>query len=137
MCCENNNNNNNLSCQCLHDLLSDILALQSDDFKRCNISGCDRPFLGPDTNQVCYNTRPISFYNCTTGALWDIDFIFNGETGSSTVFRIESIEDCCCTCRILIRNTDDTYTATNQFFTINLDCVSAVRCWPDTFVSVC
>lgn len=129
--------NNNSSCKCLHDLLRDILALQCEDFSCCNVSGCDKPFLGPDPNTVCYNTRPISFYNCSTGSLWEIDYTYNGESGTSSYFRIEGLEDCCCTCRVLIANADGTYTPTNQFFTINLDCVSAVRCWPDTFVSIC
>ena len=86
---------------------------------------------------VCYNTRPITLYNCQNGELWSIFYTTNGTQASSTVFRCEKLDDCCLTCRILIDNGDGTYTATNQFFTINLNCVSAVRCLPDTFVDIC
>lgn len=42
----------------------------------------------------------------------------------------ESLDDCCCTCRILNYNNGQ-YTATNDFFTINLNCVSAIKCYSD------
>lgn len=134
MCGENENN---LECSCLYNLLNNIIKLQKNDSSCCNIGGCDKPFLGPTPDVICYNTRPINLYNCQTGELWSIDYTNNGTTGSSTVFRCENLDDCCCTCRILIDNGDDTYTATNQFFTINLNCVSAVKCQPDTFVDIC
>lgn len=134
MCGENENN---LECSCLYNLLNNIIKLQKNDSSCCNIGGCDKPFLGPTPDVICYNTRPINLYNCQTGELWSIDYTNNGTTGSSTVFRCENLDDCCCTCRILIDNGDDTYTSTNQFFTINLNCVSAVKCQPDTFVDIC
>ena len=56
----------------------------------------------------------------------------------SSVFRVEKIENNCCTFRVLAENTDTTslypYVATNSFFTMNLNCVCALRCLPDTFV---
>lgn len=136
MCCEDKNNEKNKNC-CLADLLRDILRLQNNDSSECCPGGCDKPFLGPTLNCVCYNTRPLSFYNCQTGALWNIAYNLNGATSTSNVFRIEKLDDCCCTCRVLIRNQDETYTPTTQFFTIDLNCVSAVQCHPDVFLDIC
>lgn len=135
--CGDNNNTNNLECSCLYNLLNTIIQLQKQDSSCCNLGGCDKPFLGPTPEVVCYNTRPITLYNCQNGELWSIFYTTNGTQASSTVFRCEKLDDCCLTCRILIDNGDGTYTATNQFFTINLNCVSAVRCLSDTFVDIC
>ena len=56
----------------------------------------------------------------------------------SSVFRVEKIEDNCCTFRVLAPNTDTTsvlpYVATNSFFTMSCDCICAIRCLSDTFV---
>ena len=133
--CEDNNINTS-DCSCLNELFTNIIKLQKSENKCCDETGCDRPFLGPVNNLICYNTRPISLYNCQNGELWSIDYTLNGTTGESTIFRCESIDDCCLTCRILIDNGDSTYTVTNQFFTINLNCVSAVRCHPDVYLNI-
>lgn len=108
-------------CNCISDILNRIIHLQRNSYRSCPNEGCDKPFLGPD-NIECFNTRPISFYNCTTGNIWSVN--------NSTIFRLESIDDCCCTCRIL-NFADGVYTATNDFFTINLNCVSAIKCYSD------
>lgn len=65
-----------------------------------------------------------------------------GEAGvtCSNVFRIEKLDGCCATFRVLAPNTDTTevttipYVATNSFFTMDLNCVCALRCLQDTFV---
>ena len=135
MCDENNTN-----C-CLADLLKKIVKLQKVDNNCCNEQGCEKPFLGPTLSTICYNTRPVSFYNCTTGELWAINYTTDeGTTATSTVFRVENVDDCCCTCRILIETGtahDITYTPTNEFFTIDLGCVSAVQCHNDTYIDIC
>lgn len=136
MCCGDNNNKKDREC-CLYDLLKDILKLQNRDYDDCCVDGCDKPFLGPNLSTICYNTRPLSFYNCTTGNLWNIQYTLNGTTSTSDVFRIEKLDECCCTCRVLVANTDGTYIPTNQFFTIDLDCISAVQCHPDVSLDVC
>ena len=120
MCGENTN------CNCLDTIIKRILYLQSNCFPCEQAEGCDKPFLGPN-NVNGYNTRPVSFYNCQTGALWSID--------GSTVFRLESLDGCCCTCRILTEN-DGTYQATNNFFTINLDCCCGIRCYNDICLDI-
>ena len=60
------------------------------------------------------------------------------ETVVSSVCRLEKLDDCCATFRVLANNTDDTsvnsYVSTNSFFTINLNCVCMLRCLDDTFV---
>ena len=56
----------------------------------------------------------------------------------STVFRIEKIEGCCATFRVLAPNTDTTslfpYVATNSFFTMDTSCLCSIRCLSDTYV---
>ena len=58
----------------------------------------------------------------------------------SSVFRIEKIDGCCATFRVLAPNPDTEeatafpYVATNSFFTMNLNCVCCLRCLQDTAV---
>ena len=131
MCCEENNN-------CVGDLLRRIVLLQRQDCDSTIPSGCDRPFLGPTRTIDCYNTRPISLYNCCTGELWSFTYTSGGVDVVSSIFRVEAVNDNCCTVRILAENTETgTYTNTNEFVTVNLTCVGAVRCLADTFVDLC
>lgn len=140
MCQEENRRDNN-EC-CIANILEVIVTLQnrSDKFD-CMAEGCDRPFLGPTPTTICFNTRPITLYRCCDGELWSFPFTLNGETGTSTVFRVENVEGCCATCRVLAPNPDTTptdftpYVGTDSFFTINLKCVGALRCLADTFIN--
>ncbi len=125
MCGEKNQHEQN-NCNCISEILEKIIHLQRNSFKQCCGEGCDRPFLGPESLE-CYNTRPISFYNCATGDIWTVD--------NSTIFRVESLDGCCCTCRIL-NFENGTYTSTNNFFTINLNCVSAIKCYSDINLAI-
>lgn len=124
---------------CLTNILETILCLQNVKDDDCEVSGCDKPYLGPTPNLICYNTRPINFYNCCTGNLWEFPYTLGSNSGTSSVFRLENLEDNCCTCRVLAKNSDassdEPYLLTSTFFTINLDCVSAVRCLQDVFIS--
>lgn len=124
---------------CLTNILDTILCLQEKKDSCCEEGGCDKPYLGPTPNLVCYNTRPINFYNCMSGTLWTFPYTLGETSNTSSVFRIENMEDNCCTCRVLAPNpvtsSEEPYVSTNSFFTINLDCVSAVKCLADTFVS--
>ena len=55
------------STNCLNDLLRKILMLQKQDFDGCcQSNGCDKPYLGPVCNVICYNTRPLTLFNCCT-----------------------------------------------------------------------
>ena len=63
-------------------------------------------------------------------------YTLNGEENTSSVFRIESLDDECATFRVLAPNSDQTssfpYIATEDFFTVKLSCIGALRCLGDT-----
>lgn len=131
----------NSKCNCISDILAVILKLQEcDNDCTCTNGGCDKPFLGPTPSLVCFNTRPINLYRCLDGEEWAFPYTYNGSTGTSSIFRIENIDGCCATFRILISNPDTTssispYIATDDYFTINLNCVCAISCLSDVFVN--
>ena len=53
---------NNDSC-CFAKILKVIEILQNSSTNpACCEEGCDKPFLGPNQNFICYNTRPVQFY---------------------------------------------------------------------------
>lgn len=125
---------------CLANILQVIVTLQNRSEKfDCMAEGCDRPFLGPTPTTVCFNTRPITLFRCADGEEWNFTYTLNGTTGTSSVLRVENVEGCCATCRILAPNPDTTvdtpYVGTDSFVTINLNCVGALRCLADTFIS--
>ena len=103
--------------------------------------GCDRPCLGPNiSNGLIFNTRPITLYSCCTGELWTMPFTLNGTEGESTVFKISKVDGNCATFEVLAPNPDTSnpllpFVATNNFFTIDLDCVLAIRCVNDTYTN--
>lgn len=140
MCCNDNNVSRESNCECLRDILKVILRLQRREEKEEDMEGCDKPFLGPCPRISCFNTRPIQFYTCCSGTPWEFPFTLDDMTGTSSVFRVENLDECCCTCRILTTNPDQTercntpFVATDSFFTINLNCVGALKCLRDTFV---
>ena len=134
------NNETNTCENCIAEILKVILLLQQNVCQgdTC-LQTCDRGFLGQNCTTFC-NTRPIVLYTCSGGSTPLALPISKspGETVTSSVFRLEKLDDCCATCRVLAPNPDTTsvlpYVATNSFFTINLDCVCLIRCLDDTFV---
>ena len=131
MCCDDVNN-------CIGDLLRRIVVLQRKDCEATIPTGCDRPFLGPTRSIDCYNTRPVTIYNCCTGTPWSFTYTIDDVESTSTIFRVEAVDDGCCTIRLLAVNAETgVFTNTNEFVTISLDCVGAVRCLTDTFVDLC
>lgn len=133
-CCNRNHNQCN---NCIADILKVILILQqsANQLDSC-LETCDRGFLGQQCCPTCYNTRPISLYTCGSNGVplsMPISKSPTEETTSS-IFRLEKLDDCCATFRVLTTNTDNTYTPTNSFFTINLDCLCIIRCLDDTFI---
>lgn len=125
-------------CTCIAEILRKILMLQKQDFDNESCSSCEKPFLGPVCTSICYNTRPIMLFNCCTGNPWSFPYTINGVTNTSEVFRIESLDDCCCTCRILaFDEATNTFVGTNEFFTLDLNCVGAIKCLADTFIDLC
>lgn len=125
---------------CIHEILKTILVLQREaNVTDCCLDTCDKKCLGCTPSVCFFNTRPITLYTCgccNTALEIPVSRIPN-ETTTSNVFRIEKLDDNCATFRVLIPTvTDDvvTYTATNSFFTINLDCVCVLKCLADTFI---
>ena len=138
MCNNNDNNNQN----CIQEILQVINVLQSNACPDNCLLSCDRPALGGGSNCVICNTRPIMLYTCCgNGVAWSMPISKDPAiTTTSNVFRIEKIDGCCATFRVLAENTDETdinpYVATNSFFTMNLNCVCSLRCLNDTFVCI-
>lgn len=136
-----NNTNNNGSCNCICEILNVILVLQENACPENCLDTCDRPMLGGGPNCLICNTRPVMVYTCCgNGTPWEMpttkDPVEGGET--SNIFRVEKVENGCCTFRVLVANTDPTatsqYTATNSFFTMSCDCICAIRCLSDGYV---
>ena len=134
------NNEMNTCENCISDILKVILLLQQSVCQGDScLETCDRGFLGQSCATLC-NTRPVTLYTCSSGSTPLAMPISRdpAETGTSTVFRLEKLDDCCATFRVLAPNTDTTsmfpFECTNSFFTINLSCVCILRCLEDTFV---
>lgn len=138
------------SCNCISEILKVILLLQqnSTDDEAC-LETCDKGFLG--NNVVCpkYNTRPIMLFTaCGNGTPWSmpttrgVDSVEDLTSKTSTVFRIEKLDGCCATFRVLeacprgAEKGSTTFRATNSFFTIDLTCVCAIKCLDDTVVDL-
>lgn len=142
------NNNTNNNCNCINEILSVILVLQENACPDNCLDTCDRPMLGGGANCLICNTRPVMLFTCSgNGIPWSMpitkDLTTNcsgeGLSGNcSSVFRVEKIENNCCTFRVLAENTDQTslnpFVATNSFFTMNCDCLCAIRCLSDCYV---
>ena len=137
--CNNNNEQNNCE-NCIADILKVILLLQNSVCPNDScLQTCDRGFLGQNA-ATFFNTRPIVLYTCgSNGAPLAMPISRDpDEATTSTVFRVEKLNDCCATCRVLAPNTETgattPFVSTNSFFTINLNCVCMIRCLDDTFV---
>ena len=135
------NNNNSNDCKCINEILSVICMLQQNaDCHDSCLDTCDRGFLGSSIVSLNFNTRPVMLYTCAgNGVAWSMPTSKDpSSTTTSNVFRVEKVDGCCCTFRVLAENPDTTdtnpYVATNSFFTMNLNCICCLRCLDDTFV---
>ena len=127
---------NNESC-CIAKVLKVIDILQKECNNECFPEGCDRPFLGGN-GCLTLNTRPITLYT-RSGSLFTVNYYVNNVLTTSNVFRVENVNGCCATLRILESTVDNdvtTFTATNEFVTVNLECFCIIRCLSDTFVEI-
>jgi len=132
--------NNNDTCSQISEVLAIINVLQQN---ACNsgecLETCDRGFLGCNGNALVCNTRPIQLYLCNGQQLsmpTSKDATGCEDSECSSVFRVEKIEGCSATFRVLVPSTEpgSTYSATNSFFTMNLNCVCCLRCLSDTHI---
>lgn len=120
----------------IHEIICKILMLQHQDFDS-DLSSCDKPFLGPSIPNSVYNTRPIQLYNSYTATPWSFSYTSDGTTSTSDIFRIESCDTGTVTVRLLSYDVaSNTYTNLNQFVTIRFDTIGAIRCLPDTFITL-
>lgn len=132
--------NNECNENSISKILNFILELQK-SVSNIDISnsGCDKPCLGPNINNgLIFNTRPITLYSCCSQTLWSMPYTLNETTGTSTVFKVTKVGENCATFEILADNPDTSntlipYIGTNNFFTINLKCILAIRCLNDTY----
>ena len=124
---------------CLARILNVINILQNNAEKiECLDNSCTKPFLGPNTNILCFNTRPIMLYRCDNSPVTLNYTSDTGEELTTSVFRVESVTNDSVGVLLLEENTDNegniTYENTNTFATINLGCVCAIRCLNDAIV---
>ena len=137
----NTDRSNNCCDNCIAEILKVILILQQSVTQSDScLETCDRGFLGQQCCPVCYNTRPIVLYTCgSNGTPLSLPISKNpSEVTTSSICRVEKLDGCCATCRVLTYDTaTSSYTATNSFFTINLNCVCCIRCLDDTYVDLC
>ena len=125
----------NKNCSCFGNILKVIEVLQKNSNNICcTDNGCDRPFLGNFTTGFCYNTRPLTFYTCN-GEIFTAT-LNDGTT--SSIFRVDKVEDNCVTCLVLIPATTPTdltpYQSSGEYITISLDCVCILQCLNDVIV---
>ena len=125
---------------CLAKILNAIKVIQNNAEKiDCQDNSCTKPFLGITTNILCFNTRPIVLYLCNNNPITLSYTNTEGDTLTTSVFRVESVTNDSVGVLLLEEGTDasgnTTYESTNTYATINLDCVCAIRCLNDTIVN--
>lgn len=125
---------------CLARILNVIKVLQENAEKiNCEDNSCTKPFLGINTTLLCFNTRPIMLYLCNNEPVTLNYTTLDGATATTDVFRVESVTNDSVGVLLLEEITDasgnTTYTSTNTYATINLDCICAIRCLPDVIVT--
>ena len=115
---------------CLSCILKVIDVIQNKAESCDNNNTCTRPILGTFTDNICYNTRLVTFYRCDN-SLITLPYVLNDTNETTTIFRVQSVTDSSVLVLLVRDNGDGTYTNTNTFATINLGCVCAIRCIGD------
>ena len=132
MCNDTNNNN---TCNCIAEILKVINILQNEvcPGDSC-LDTCTKAYFGPASG-VDFNTRPFNLYTCDGTQLAMPISNSPTEAETSSIFRVEKINNCCATLRVLTYDEGtNTFSATGSFFTINTNCCCSIRCLGDTFV---
>lgn len=120
--------------RCIKNLLKFICMLQENSRSKCILEeGCSKPFLGPATTCICYNSRVINLYT-KNGNIFTTTYLDNNNVSqTSSSFRVERVNDDTVTLLVL-REENGTYYSTSNFITINLGCICAIKCVLDTTV---
>ena len=124
---------------CLARVLNVINVLQNNTERiECHDNTCTKPFLGINTELICFNTRPVTLYRCDNTPI-TLNFTSGELELTSSVFRVENVSNDSVGVLLLQEVIDEenniTYLNTNTYETINLGCVCAIRCLPDTVVN--
>lgn len=121
--------------RCIRNLLKLICLLQDNSTNNFPMDdGCIKPFLGPRINRICYNTRVLTLYK-KNGKMFKTSYFDSCDniTKTSGYFRVCNIKDDCCTLLILTTE-EDKFISTNQFITVNLKCICAIKCLGDVAI---
>lgn len=129
-----NDSNSSSNCNCIAEILKVINILQCEVCPDTCLETCTRAYFGPSSS-VDFNTRPVTLYTCNGNPIAIPISNTPGETTTSNIFRVEKVDGCCATLRVLTYDSGTaTYTATNSFFTVNTDCCCSIKCLADTYV---
>ena len=133
------NTSNNCCNNCVAEILQVIKILQDNACPENCLNSCDRPALGGGTSTTMFNTRPIMLYTCSgNGVPWTMPTTRDEVGVQSSVFRVEKVNGCCCTFRVLAPNPDTEsaypYVSTDSIFTMDVGCMCCLRCLNDTYV---
>lgn len=161
-CNDKNHNDHDSNCVC--DVLKFINELQDcatgAGSSGCP-TGCEMPYLGANPAMPVANTRPfvLKQKGCCGPENFTANFFVAGpgptiRCGTSEIFRVESVDDCCAVLRVLaLRNpggevVDENVTfceffnppgrtliATNSCITVDLKCYCAIQCLPDVNIA--
>ena len=131
--------NNSGDSKCISEILTVINILQNNaECSDACLDTCDRGFLGNNVATLGLNTRPVMLYTAFSNGVTPWTMPTTREEASeetSSVFRVEKVDDNCATFRVLAPNTDPEtsavrpYVITSSFFTMNLNCVCCIRCY--------
>lgn len=120
---------------CIKNLLKFILVLQKNSCDTsCNTDNCSKSFLGPSISFGSYNTRVITLYT-KVGQLFESPFYINNELRTSNYFRIQEVDEDCCTLLILDNSTGQ-FLSTGQTIKVRLACVGAIKCIDDITITL-
>lgn len=139
------------SINCVCDVVNFINELQDCATSTCP-TGCDVPFLGAHHGSKIANTRPFVLFTKKGNPFEAFIPSSSNEKCFSSIFRVESVDDCCAVLRALevqnphptgdqdpvcvfLNNPHATLQPTNSCVTVDLNCFCAIQCLRDVHVS--
>lgn len=116
----------------LLDVLNLINNLQKSQLPSVDNTSCTRPILG--NVPTLLNTRPVQFYSCNN-TLLTVNYYVNNVLNTADTFRVENVGNSTVTVRLLAQE-EDNYVSTDEFATININCICAIRCLNDININL-